>query len=48
MEDVLCTGQLITCRSGRECQDAGLRFEELDSDAFRWPACNTVKHVKLR
>ena len=47
MEDVLCTGQLITCRSGREGQDTGLRFEELDSDAFRCPACNTVNHGKL-
>ena len=46
MEDVLCTGQLITCRPGSEGQDIGLRFEEIESNRFRCPACSTINYVK--
>lgn len=38
-EDVLISGQLITCREPGFHQDTGLRFEELTTGTFRCPSC---------
>jgi rubredoxin len=38
-EDVLISGQLITCRPSEEGSDTGLRFEELPRNRYRCPAC---------
>jgi rubredoxin len=45
MEDVIFTGQLITCRPSAESpdtEDTGLRFEELPQNRFRCPACGSL------
>ena len=42
LEDVIITGQLITCHSSTLGQDTGLRFEELPQDRFRCPACGSI------
>jgi rubredoxin len=47
MEDVIFTGQLITCRPSEEGQDTGLRFEELPQNRFRCPACGSLVQEDL-
>ncbi len=42
LEDVTCTGELITCHRPTPGQDAGLRFEELSPGRFRCPACGSL------
>jgi len=44
LEDVIVTGQLITCRSAAHGRDTGLRFEELSQNRFRCPACGSIIH----
>jgi predicted RNA-binding Zn-ribbon protein involved in translation (DUF1610 family) len=39
MEDVTCTGLLITCRPPALGEDTGLRFEEFKAGKFRCPNC---------
>ena len=39
MEDVAANGVLITCREPDLGQDTGLRFEPLNDQTFRCPAC---------
>ena len=41
LEDVTCTGQLITCLPSTLGRDTGLRFDEVAPDRFRCPACNS-------
>ena len=42
LEDVIVTGQLITCRPSALGGDTGLRFEELSQTRFRCPACASI------
>ena len=42
LEDVIVTGQLITCHSSTLGRDTGLRFEELPQNRFRCPACDSI------
>ena len=42
LEDVIVTGQLITCHSSALGRDTGLRFEELSQTRFRCPACASI------
>ena len=44
LEDVIVTGQLITCHSSALGRDTGLRFEELSQNRFRCPACGSIIH----
>jgi len=39
LEDVTCTGLLITCRATALGEDTGLRFAQLSDDIFRCPSC---------
>lgn len=39
MEDVTSTGLLLTYRESDPPRDSGLRFEPLNKDGFRCPAC---------
>jgi len=42
LEDVIVTGQLITCHSSALGRDTGLRFEKLSQNRFRCPACGSI------
>ena len=44
LEDVIVTGQLITCRASAFGRDTGLRFEELSQNRFRCPSCGSIIH----
>ena len=42
VEDVTCTGLLITCRLPALGEDTGLRFEEIKTGKFRCPQCGGI------
>jgi len=42
VEDVTCTGLLITCRLSALGEDTGLRFEEIKTGKFRCPQCGGI------
>ena len=48
LEDVISSGQLITCRSTSLGRDTGLRFEELSQNRFRCPVCGVTVQQKDR
>ena len=48
LEDVISTGQLITCRSTSLGRDTGLRFQELSRNRFHCPVCRVTIQQKDR